>query len=92
MKPSDPWQVSARLEKLQADCLGRINAALPGQPSGDKDLTWTRCEFSTGHGQALYSPVLFTYARQGKRDRYRMIWIVQTGFKETKENSEVNIA
>lgn len=63
LSPEELKLVSARLEKLQAGCLGRINAALPGQPSGDKDLTWTRCEFSTGHGQALYSPVLFTYAR-----------------------------
>jgi hypothetical protein len=45
-----------------------MKAALPEKPSGDKDLTWTRCEFSSGHGQALHSPVLFTYARLGKKD------------------------
>ena len=33
----------------------------------EKDLVWTSCEFTTAHGAALHSPVVFTYARPGPR-------------------------
>ena len=36
----------------------------------EKDLVWTSCDFTTAHGAALHSPVLFSYARPGHRSSY----------------------
>lgn len=63
LSSEDLKKVADRLEKLQAGCQGRIKAAVPGKGTEEKDLVWTSCDFTTAHGAALHSPVLFSYAR-----------------------------
>ncbi|CAE7293023.1 unnamed protein product [Symbiodinium necroappetens] len=46
----------------KAGCQGQIKA-VPGKGTEEKDLVWTSCDFTTAHGAALHSPVLFSYAR-----------------------------